>query len=162
MSNYFLLELDTTPPVVTIYTNHYTLSDTQTFIYIVSNEHLLDWQDIYIMDRDEKRYSINCILSNNEFNGSFKHDLPVGLAQIVATVKDEVDNSTTVIKSICIVDGNFLHVMQEDYIRKLILSEYHRQIIDNAIVRQIISAFHTQIIKSADMIRKLKMGGDDL
>jgi hypothetical protein len=93
MRNSFMLELDTTPPVVQILAPRYTTKDTETEILVVADEDLAVYQDIYIIDNKGVRHDFTFYQEGRELLGLvFLRDLPHGIATIYARLRDEVHN----------------------------------------------------------------------
>lgn len=103
MSSYVIVELDTTAPHIDIYAPRYTTRDVVNIITIESNETLADYQEIYIVDSNEVRHDLTFNReSDTRYVGAVRfNNISIGIVQIFARMKDEVDNfSNSVIKTI--------------------------------------------------------------
>lgn len=109
MSN-FIIELDTTPPKIEIIAPPYTTQYSLTEIRIVSNERLLNQQEIYVIDSDGNRTNFTFAIRENELIGKVVFNgLPTGICTIYARCVDEVENvSDLVSKPINIIKSEFI------------------------------------------------------
>lgn len=100
-NNFFTLELDTTGPEIEIFMPNYTLPSIETEIIIQSNEQLSQYQEIYLIDSENKRYDFIFENRGNYLYGStYFNNIAFGISTIHARLKDDVDNySNTAIKS---------------------------------------------------------------
>jgi hypothetical protein len=112
MSSWFSLELDLTPPSLEIIAPQYTLKDISTSITITSNEPLLNWQDIYIVDSNNIRHDLTFLYEDDQFSANVTlNDLSYGIATIYCQLKDTVDNQSSLMsKSINIWNGAMVDV----------------------------------------------------
>jgi hypothetical protein len=101
MSSYVILELDTTPPIIEMYAPRYTTSDTVNVITIESNESLAEYQDIYVIDANGDRHDFTFYReSNTEYVGAVRfNNIPTGIVEIFARMKDDVDNFSNVVSA---------------------------------------------------------------
>ncbi|MDW7673790.1 MAG: hypothetical protein SCK28_04550 [Bacillota bacterium] len=138
-NNFFILELDTTPPNISIIAPNYTVPNVETEIIIEGNEVLSQFQDIYIIDAKGTRHDVIFNYSNDKFIGRLIfNDFSIGIATVHARLKDEVLNlSDRVSKTIDIRMAT-----------KLILT------IDE-ITREICAANKTRFITLSESIRGL-------
>lgn len=109
-NNYFLLELDTTSPMLEIISPVYTQQDIVTDIYIYSSEKLMVYQDIYIIDSKGIRYDVTMSYFETYYYGRIQMSgYSSGIATIYCRLKDEVGNlSELVSKTINILKGENL------------------------------------------------------
>lgn len=97
MASSFLLELDTTPPVVSIVAPNYTIPNIETKIVINSNEILATYQDFYVLDSNGIRHNVIFEYKKDSFLGVIDFwNFPIGIATIYARVRDEVYNLSEV------------------------------------------------------------------
>jgi hypothetical protein len=99
MANYFLLELDTTPPTAEIYTSNYTTKTNKTQISIVANEKLSSLSEVYFIDSNGDRHDTNFLLDNIELVGEmYFSDYPFGVTEIHVILCDDVGNVSGIFK----------------------------------------------------------------
>lgn len=95
MANYFLLELDTTPPIIEIYAPSYVTRESNAEVVIQSDGCLSLYQDIYVIDSVGTRrdYTFNYNETLQQYIGvlNFK-DYPLGEITIYAQLQDDVWN----------------------------------------------------------------------
>lgn len=98
MSSYVILELDTTAPHIDIYAPSYTTSSALNIITIEADETLAEYQDIYVIDNKGNRHDFTFNRdSDNQYVGAVRFNtMPLGIVQIYARMKDEVDNFSNV------------------------------------------------------------------
>lgn len=136
MSSSFILELDTTPPEITINAPSYTTKFIPNTIYVTSNEILSDsYENIYIVDSNGATHDIDLSFDGNKiYSGSviFK-DYPNGVATIYAQLKDDVGNvSQLVSKTINVIvssDHLMLRLSMLKTTRGVTLGEINNSII---------------------------------
>ena len=93
MSSYFTLTLDTTPPGIEITAPWYTTIHADTHIYIIANETLDIWQEIYIIDSAGQRHDFIFVHQGDRLYGVIKFSqVAQGIATIYARVRDTVHN----------------------------------------------------------------------
>lgn len=101
MSNnrsYFTLVLDTTPPEVEIIAPWYTTAHADTHIYIIADELLDTWQEIYVIDSTGKRHDFIFDYEGDRLYGMVKFSqVASGIATIYARVRDEVHNISALV-----------------------------------------------------------------
>lgn len=97
MASFFMLELDTTPPAVSITVPNYTIPHVDTEIMVVANEPLDNFQEIYIVDSAGVRHDAIFEFQGDSFRGVVDFcDCALGIATIYARVRDEVHNLSEV------------------------------------------------------------------
>lgn len=111
MSSYFTVTLDTTPPIIQIVAPQYTSVDLETEIRVLSNEPLLEWQNVYVEDSlgALHEYTFERV-SDIELYGVVRfNECPIGIATIYCSLKDDVGNiSSLYSKSINIYAAKIL------------------------------------------------------
>ena len=122
MSNWFCLELDTTPPAIEIFVPPYISFDKPMPISIVSNELLLDFQEFYIVDAEGYRHDIILNLNDDHFSGTTQlNDFVVGVATIYCRVLDVVGNASNLVsKPFNVITANIINSSLRDYTLNLI------------------------------------------
>ena len=152
MANFFMLELDTTGPSVSISAPYYTLPNTETEILINSSKNVApDYQDIYIMDSLNVRHDvIFAQKGDSSFIGRlYFSDYHIGIAQIFAQIRDDVFNlSNLAIAAIDIRRGAKVDIEAKDSVRSLELSEE---------TRQLITAEETRSINTIEILRDIDL-----
>lgn len=98
MSSYVIVELDTTAPHIDIYAPRYTTRESLNIITIESDEALAEYQDVYVLDKNGDRHNFTFNRdTDNQYIGIIKFNtMPLGIVQIFARMKDEVDNFSNV------------------------------------------------------------------
>lgn len=129
--SYIIVELDTTSPTIEIYSPSYTTREAEAEIQIQANEQLDNWQETYIIDGNGVRHDYTFLVQEKELIGivSF-NNMPVGLATLYVTVRDDVNNvSEKYSKIITIKESlNLLKLEIEDFSRKMIIDDKSRTI----------------------------------
>jgi len=117
MSGSFKIFFDTTPPSLEIVAPQYTIKDISTTITITSNESLLNWQDIYIVDSMGIRHDLIFLYEDNQFTADILfNDLSYGIATFYCRLKDTVDNMSDLIsKTINIWNGAMITVSLDTF-----------------------------------------------
>lgn len=131
MKNYFIVELDTTPPQLEIYAPNYTSPDIATEIIIKSNEPLLNYQDIYIIDTRGIRHDLTFWFNGKDelIGRTTLNNMDLGIVTLYCRLKDEVANTSALYsKTINLIEGNKLIVELEEMTRCLDLEERTQQI----------------------------------
>lgn len=127
MSSWFNLILDTTPPVVEIISPQYTAYNVHTEITVQSNENLMNYQEIYVIDSIGERHDLTFLYDGDNFyfDAVFNDTYSLGIATIFVRLKDDVGNITNLIsKPIEIIQNtNDLIVMLSDYCRNLNIND---------------------------------------
>ena len=101
MRPYFKLELDTTPPVISIDVPHAIHLDDRTgTIQVLANEQLDSWQQFYMVDALGKRYDFIFDHQGDNFRGIVSlHGVATGIATIYAQAKDTAWNKSAVVSA---------------------------------------------------------------
>lgn len=130
MSSYFMLELDTTAPLVEIYAPNYTTTDIITEIRVVANEELSPCQEIYIIDNSGIKHDLTFLHSGNQFIGYINfHGFDFGIVTIYARVKDTVHNiSALVSHPIHIMESQKLNINISKWVRNVDIKQQKRNI----------------------------------
>lgn len=129
MANYFELTLDTTSPTLNIVVPQYTSPNIYTDIKIYSNETLMDYQDIYIIDNVGNRHDLIFDFDDNKaFIGKFTfNEFPLGFVTIYVQLKDDVANlSSLYSKTINIVNNQSLTVDFKTKMNEVVLDILER------------------------------------
>lgn len=97
MSSSFILRLDTTGPEIQIFAPSYTISSSLVEMFIESNEELLVYQDIYIVDA---RGNVHPQIFLHEGSGMYGvvdfSNFHPGIATVYARLKDIVGNDSNI------------------------------------------------------------------
>lgn len=105
MTNNFLLELDTTPPEVSVVVDQRMVKDITYGALVSSNEQLDNWQDIYLIDKEGARHNLIFSHYGSSLEGEFTvNELAYGLAHLHINLRDEVHNAVEVTVPIYIDD----------------------------------------------------------
>ena len=97
MSNYFILNLDTTGPNIKINAPNYTAVGLKEEIIIKSNEYLDNYQDIYIIDNQGIKRKLILDYHGSYFKGVVDFlNYPVGISKIYAQLRDVVLNESNI------------------------------------------------------------------
>lgn len=127
MPSYFIIELDTTSPIIEVYAPRYTTNNITNKITIESNENLAQYQDIYIIDSKGVRHDYTFKRdSDNTYVGVVKFsNYPLGIATIYARMKDEVDNFSNVASASIEIKENvgLLNLNIRDYERNVEIND---------------------------------------
>lgn len=122
--SFFTLELDTSPPVLTINAPSYVSPTETVSISINSNENLLQFQSIYIMDSIGVRTDLTFTYLTDHYTGNIDFStLASGNATLYATLKDGVLNSTTISKVIDITNATELFLTVTEFVTTLSVSD---------------------------------------
>lgn len=93
MASFFNLELDTTPPLISIIAPKYTVPGVETDILVISNEVLAEYQDVYVIDSSGKKYVLIFDHQGDQLSGKCNfNECSIGIATIYARAKDNVLN----------------------------------------------------------------------
>lgn len=130
MPSYFTLTLDTTPPIVTIYSPQYTVQDIATEIVVQANEPLANWQDIYIVDSLGVRHDETFLYQGDKFVGQVSlNGYPQGISILHVRVMDEVYNKSALYtQAIHIMAKNYFTLEIKEQSRKIEMSEQARKV----------------------------------
>lgn len=125
MPSFFLLELDTTAPTISIALPTWTTRTTVPVI-ITSNEDLDNFQDIYMVDSEGNRFDSTFLYLDDSFEGIVDFSSAAsGRATIYARLRDTVRNEITAEATILVTAewGARLNVTSEIDTQKIVLSE---------------------------------------
>jgi len=125
MPSFFLLELDTTAPTISIALPTWTTRTTVPVI-ITSNEELDNFQDIYMVDSQGNRFDSTFLYLNDSFEGIVDFSSAAsGRATIYARLRDTVRNEITAEATILVTAewGARLNVTSEIDTQEIVLSE---------------------------------------
>lgn len=113
MSSFFLLELDTTPPVTQIYCPPYVASTSVFDIEIISNEKLMSCQEIVLIDSQGIAHPLTFLqTSDTTLIGEIAtENLPLGETTLSVTLTDEVKNESTTYKKFRIINASTLKII---------------------------------------------------
>lgn len=125
MPSFFLLELDTTAPTISIALPTWTTRTTVPVI-ITSNEDLDNFQDIYMVDSQGNRFDSTFLYLDDSFEGIVDFSSAAsGRATIYARLRDTVRNEITAEATILVTAewGARLNVTSEIDTQEIVLSE---------------------------------------
>lgn len=125
MPSFFLLELDTTAPTISIALPTWTTRTTVPVI-ITSNEDLDNFQDIYMVDSEGNRFDSTFLYLDDSFEGIVDFSSAAsGRATIYARLRDTVRNEITAEATILVTAewGARLNVTSEIDTQEIVLSE---------------------------------------
>jgi len=125
MPSFFLLELDTTAPTISIALPTWTTRTTVPVI-ITSNEELDNFQDIYMVDSEGNRFDSTFLYLDDSFEGIVDFSSAAsGRATIYARLRDTVRNEITAEATILVTAewGARLNVTSEIDTQEIVLSE---------------------------------------
>lgn len=160
-NNWLELELDTTAPILDIYTPQYVKRDLLTEFIIYSNEEISTAQEIYLIDSQSKRYDLNFHLENEKkLIGLFNfHGFPIGICHLYCRLSDKLGNKTCMyIKKILVItssDSFNITIDKIDYRELKIKRNIKSKIKINSIKRQV--NIQNQIIKLNLKEEKMKV-----
>jgi len=120
MSSYFILELDTTPPILEIIMPNYTIRFLETDIILSTNEDAMEFQDIYFIDSSGKKHSATFFQDNDVFTYKTNFSgFSIGIATLYCRLKDSVGNlSQEYSKTINVLKGNYSKTVVTEKIPK--------------------------------------------
>ncbi|WP_100406686.1 hypothetical protein [Bacillus solitudinis] len=155
----FVLELDTTPPVIEIVAPTYTVSDAETEIIVDSNEILAEYQDIHIVDSSGKRHDVIFLYQGDYFYGKLIfNEFSIGIATIYVRVKDEVSNlSDLAKKTIDIKKSARLSLEVEEAVRSLTTSKASLKVIGDRRSRKLTTNGRERNVSVAHSVRKVEV-----
>lgn len=151
MSNYITLELDTTEPILEIYSPSYTIREVDVEVSITSNESLDNWQETYLIDENGIRHDYNFHIEGNQIVGLLNFNgFPLGLARLYIRVRDEVHNISSVYSKIITIRNSIslLKLNILDFNRKI-------EIADTSLILDVLD--FKQEMKIEDTAREMKM-----
>lgn len=116
MGNWFILELDTTPPSIQIISPVYTTREIITSIIIKANEQLSLYQEVYIIDSNGDRFDLILDHNGDTLVGEvYLNMVNPGIATIYCRVKDIVYNMSSLIsKTLMIFKEHSLKVSLDE------------------------------------------------
>ena len=120
---HFTLELDTTPPQVSITAPHITVPGIYVEINVIANEDLDQWQEVYVIDSAGTRHDLTFQHQGDRLYGLYDFwNCEIGIATIYARVRDEVHNQS-------ILTSHTIEIASEAPVSRLI-GEYRIATID--------------------------------
>jgi len=137
--NYFILELDTTPPVIEIESPDYTTKREPLPIIIQANDALDSWHDVFIIDSQGTRHNVILTLNGDKLEGFISfNDVHHGVATIFARTRDEVFNVSNIAqKSILVMAEVFLEILISEAVMALVSAEETQDIETGESAREI-------------------------
>lgn len=157
--NYFVLELDTTSPVIEIQCPDYTTQREPLPIVIQAGEALDSWHDVFIIDSQGTRHDVIITLNGDRFEGSISFsEIHHGVATIFARTRDEVFNISNIAqKSILVlVDTDvFLEISISEETADIALNEATMPILTSEAVMALVSSEETQDIETSESAREI-------
>lgn len=125
MGSFFTLELDTSSPQIVVQTQTRVLFGLTIEVVVTSNEPLAEYQKVYIIDTIGIRHDyILGVVSPTVLSGFI--DLtgcPVGAAELVIELMDEVDNRVTVSTPMAILSAFIEYAMYIDIVDSVPLAD---------------------------------------
>ena len=157
--NYFILELDTTPPVIEIESPDYTTKREPLPIIIQANEALDVWHDVFIIDSQGTRHDVILTLNGDKLEGFISfNDVHNGVATIFARTRDEVFNVSNIAqKSILVMAEVFLEILISEETADLQITEATMPIQLSEAVMALVSAEETQDIETGESAREIEL-----
>lgn len=155
--NYFILELDTTSPVIEIECPDYTTKREPLPIIIQANEALDSWHDVFIIDSQGARHNVILTLNGDRFEGFISfNEVHHGVATIFARTRDEVFNVSNIAqKSILVMAEVFLEILISEETADLQITEATMPIQLSEAVMALGSAEDTQDIETSESAREI-------
>lgn len=155
MSNYFYLELDTTAPPLEIIAPSYTVRGITTEILIESNEPLMDWQDIKIIDGAGVEHKVIFKFDGDKFIGQLNFvGMNIGICTIQVVLRDEVGNTTdTAVKSINVLPKQNIVIEYREKIREKNIYEWEFTHIIAEKGRDVIISEYTNKLDAVERVR---------
>jgi len=139
--NYFILELDTTSPVIEIECPDYTTKREPLPIIIQANEALDSWHDVFIIDSQGTRHNVILTLNGDRFEGFISfNDAHYGVATIFARTRDEVFNVSNIAQKSIVVMADaevFLEILISEAVMALVSTEEAQDIETSESAREI-------------------------
>ncbi len=157
--SYFILNLDTTPPVIEISCPDYTTKREPLPIVILSNEDLDLWHDVFIIDSEGVRHDITLTHDGDRLFGSISFNaIASGVCTIFARARDEVFNVSNIDQKAVLVmaDGAvILYITSSEDIRNVIISEHTREVYTSESVRAVLDNIATRDIETDEEVREI-------
>lgn len=157
--SYFILELDTTGPIIEIYAPSYATPYDNVEVFIESSEQLMEYQDIYLVDGAGTKHKLTFQHQGNRMYGlvSFQY-MKVGIATLYARLKDEVGNdSNTATGSIHVMHGEKITIDIKEQDRDTVCSSTIRDISVSTQDRDIIEENTVRYIDASEKIRGIEV-----
>lgn len=156
LASFFQLELDTTPPILEIFSPNNASSSTKTRIRVQANEELLDYQNIYALDEAGKRQNITFIYHKDYFETDVIFKFNNQIITIIAQLKDVVGNiSNIATKTIRIINGKPLYLETDEKVRNIIENIIQNDIQLVELEREVIEDILTNDHHINDLVRKV-------
>ncbi|MFC3883742.1 hypothetical protein ACFOU2_09615 [Bacillus songklensis] len=159
----FILELDTTGPVIEAFGPSYATNLYPETIIIEANETLADYQDIYFIDAAGTRHDVIFSYQTNKFVGVVYFSLFVpGIATMYARLMDEVNNlSNTAIYYVNVVSAIKLDITINDFQRMVRSEEVYRSISLSEEARGIVLSSQSREVQSRETTRIIEVSEFD-
>ena len=159
--NYFILELDTTSPVIEIECPDYTTKREPLPIIIQANEALDSWHDVFIIDSQGTRHDVILTLNGDKLEGFISfNDVHNGVATIFARTRDEVFNVSNIAQKSIFVMADaevFLDILISEETADLQITEATMPIQLSEAVMALVSAEETQDIETSESDREIEL-----
>jgi hypothetical protein len=151
----FILELDTTGPVIKIFGPSYATNLYPETIIIEANENLAEYQDIYFIDAAGTRHDVIFSYQTNRLVGIVYFSLfAPGIATMYARLMDEVNNlSNTAVYHVNVVNSVKLDITTSDFSRWIGSEEKSRNVSHHEETLDVVLSDHAREIKSGENIR---------
>lgn len=159
MSN-FILELDTTGPVIAVYGPQYATNVNPETMTVEANEQLAQYQDFYFIDAAGERRNVIFEHQGNKFFGTVDFSVfAIGFATFYARLMDEVNNlSNTAMHVVNIIDAAEVDIITNDFTRLIDSGNESRLIASNEVTRNIAATDHNRIINTGESTRIIEVG----
>jgi hypothetical protein len=159
--NYFILELDTTSPVIEIECPEYTTKREPLPIIIQADEALDSWHDVFIIDSQGTRHNVILTLSGDKFEGFISfNEVYHGMATIFARTRDEVFNVSNIAQKAVLVMADaevFLEISISEGQAEIQLVEAIMPILVSEVVMVLVSTEKTQDIDTSESAREIEL-----
>jgi len=159
MANFFKVELDTTPPSVSITAPSYTIPHIDTEIIITANEPLDKYQEFFIVDSAGTRHDLIFDYRGDSFRGVIDFwDYALGIATVYARVRDEVHNlSEIVMATIDIKKAAQVFITIEDTFKDIQITENIMPLAISQNQREVQISETTREVMLDEMTRKVEV-----
>ncbi len=159
--NYFILELDTTSPVIEIECPEYTTKREPLPIIIQADEALDSWHDVFIIDSQGTRHDVIITLNGDRFEGSISFNgVHHGMATIFARSRDEVFNVSNIAQKSIFVMADaevLLDILISEETADIQITEATMPIQLSEAVMALVSAEETQDIETGESDREIEL-----
>lgn len=159
--NYFVLELDTTSPVIEIQCPDYTTQREPLPIVIQADEALDSWHDVFIIDSQGTRHDVIITLNGDRFEGSISFNgVHHGMATIFARSRDEVFNVSNIAQKAILVLADaevFLEISISEGQAEIQLVEAIMPVLVSEAVMALVSTEKTQDIETSESAREIEL-----